>query len=246
MRKFELLNVRIDSMTFDEILDFVRFAVRENKKAHIATVNNEFVVEAYKNEKFANVLRDASLCIADSVGIVWAIKRYYDVKIERTPGADLFERICAMSQAETTRIYLLGGEKGIAEKSKHFLQSRFKGIHIVGFLDGKSIDSNGEDRELISEINRTKPNVLFVALGSPKQELWISKNLARIDCNVFIGIGGTLDFISGRRKRAPKYMRKAGLEWFFRLIQEPRRFRRILNATLVFPYLIIFKRNKFC
>jgi len=238
MKTFTVLGIKIDYLSVAEILNFVCGVIENNKKGKISTVNNEFIVEAQKNRKFAETLNNSSLNVPDSTGIVWAIRKIYKQKIKRIPGADLFEYICKMSAQKKYRIFLLGGREGVARAAKENLQKRYRGIHIVGGIDSVKIDPAKADDSLISKINETKPNVLFVALGAPKQELWIEENFGRVQANLFIGIGGTLDFVSGRIKRAPLWIRKIGLEWLFRLFIEPKRIKRIVNAVIVFPYLI--------
>lgn len=244
MKKYHVLNVSIDTIGYDRVLDFISAVIKEDKKAQIATVNNEFIVEAQKNERFLNVLNSTSLNVADSTGVVWAVKKLYGHKLERIPGADLFEKICALSQKNTYRIFLFGGDSGVGEKAKSAIYKKYPGIHIVGYIDGVKVDANDSDLKIITKINQSRPDIIFVALGAPKQEIWIANNLKKLNARVFIGVGGTLDFVSGKRKRAPAFLRKIGLEWLFRLFVEPRRMGRIANATIVFPWLILTSPKK--
>lgn len=255
MKKFDLLGVKIDIVTLDEALKLVLSAIKEKKKVQIATVNNEFIVEAQRNERFMNVLNNSALSVADSTGVVWAINYLYKEKIPRIPGVDLVEAICRLSADQNLRVYLLGGEEGVALQAKNRLIRKYPGIHIVGARDGIKIPAGPPERlehrsvgqgnlpvELLLEINHSKPDIIFVALGAPKQDIWIANNLKNLNPYVFLGIGGTLDYISGRTPRAPLFLRKIGLEWLFRLLIQPSRFPRIFRATIVFPYLVISSR----
>lgn len=244
MKSFQILSIKVDSLSCDEILKFIAGLISNSKKGQIATVNNEFIVEAQKNRKFAASLNNASLCLPDSTGVVWAVKKTYGQKIEKTPGADLFERICQFAEVHKYRIFLLGGRQGVAIAAKEELQKKYHGLHIVGTIDGIKIDPSDDNRSLISAINQSNADIIFVALGAPKQELWISNNLGKINAHVFIGVGGTLDFISRRIIRAPGWIRKLDLEWLFRLFIEPKRLKRIITALIVFPYLILTAKDK--
>lgn len=244
MKKFSILDIKINDIDTEEVLDFIDSAVLNHKKVRIATVNNEFIVEAQKNKEFKEILNSASLSVADSTGVVRAVKYLYGQNIERIPGADLFFEICRQAVKKKHRIYLLGGRENVAKMAKLRLQNSYRGLHVVGTKDGVMISNNKNSGEIISEINKTKPDVLFVALGAPKQDIWISNNLEKINCSVFVGIGGTLDYVSGSVMRAPKIMRDAGLEWLFRLAVQPKRIGRIFKATVVFAYLVYNSRKK--
>lgn len=244
MKSFRVLSVRIDALRYEEVLSFIKDAIENSRKVQIATVNNEFIVEAQKNKKFALVLDSCSLCLPDSAGIVWAINKIYKEKILKTPGADLFNKICSLAKNKDFGIFLLGGRKGVGEISKAKLTKEYVGLNIVGSIDGIIVDPSNCQENIINTINESRAEIVFVALGAPKQELWISNNLSRLNPHVFIGIGGTLDFISGKIKRAPSWARKLNLEWLFRLIQEPKRFGRIVRAVIVFPYLILRSKSK--
>ncbi|MCX6809524.1 MAG: WecB/TagA/CpsF family glycosyltransferase [Candidatus Berkelbacteria bacterium] len=243
MKTYRLLNSKINALSKKELLDFVDLKIKNNEKAQISTVNNEFLVEANSNEKFQKVLAKSDLSIADSTGVVWAINRLYHDKIDRLPGADIFMSLCELSRNKGYRIFILGGERGAGKQTKQKLIKMFFGIHIVGVIDDVKVNENNQNDEIISEINKARPNIVFVALGAPKQEIWISNFKHLISANIFIGIGGTLDYVSGRVKRAPKFMRELGLEWLFRLFAQPSRIKRIYNATVVFPMLVIMKRK---
>ena len=238
MRSFKILGVRVDDVSYEQTTDFINQVIKEGKKAQIATVNNEFIVEAQKNKAFRSVLANTSLNVADSMGVVWAVKKLYKEMISRTSGADLFLKICDQAKREKYRIFFLGGASGVGDLAKKKLLKRFPGIHIVGTIDGGKINENKIDEILNKTINQTHPDIIFVALGAPKQDIWIANNLGAISAKVFIGVGGTLDYVSGKTIRAPKFLRAIGLEWLFRVILQPKRIGRIYRALIVFPYLV--------
>lgn len=244
MNTYNVLGVKISDVSVEECLDTVSSTIKLNAKIQICTTNNEFIVEAQNNSKFKNAINKCDISTADSTGVVWAVNRLYNAKIPRIPGVDLFLEICRNAPARQHRIFLLGGDKNVALKTKKAIQKKFIGIHVVGSIDGITISEHSSDNELIATINRSNANIVAVALGAPKQELWIANNMSSIKSNVFIGLGGTFDYIAGTVPRAPKIMRNIGLEWLFRLLTQPQRIRRIFKAVVIFPLMVIFKSKQ--
>lgn len=231
------------------------------------TPNPEMLLEAQKNQQFRDVLNRAWLSIPDGIGILWAstfqniayrngeLLRIFKAgaslaslflypkfcrKIfpERITGADLMQSICAVSIHNRTPIFLLGAVPGVAEKVKEILEIRYPNVNIVGTFSG-SPEENDFPR-IQSLIAETRPEILFVAYGSPAQEIWSAKHLKQLQSvKIAMGVGGAFDFIAGVRKRAPKWMQKTGIEWLYRLMQEPSRFKRIWNAAVKFPLTVI-------
>lgn len=244
MNTINILGVKIDVISKQDLLQEISDRIQKNEKTLLYTVNNEFVVEANKNPKYKEVLNNSTISVADSTGIVWAAKKLFKVRLTRLPGADLFSDLIKLAASKNMNIFLLGGDLGVGRASKAKIESEEPTIGEVDFLDGEQISLNEhENEDIIYQINSIKPQMVFVALGSPKQELWIDKFASKIDANLFIGIGGTLDFYSGEIKRAPRWMRKWGLEWLYRLLKQPSRFGRIYRALVVFPYLVSRKRT---
>lgn len=239
MKQVEILQVKIDDIKKSDFLLDIKQKIKNNEKVKIFTINNEFIVEAQKNPEFKQALNNSTYSIADSTGIIWAAKRQ-GFKLEKLPGADLFYDLIKLAEENSLSIFLLGGSSGLGEKAVLKLKNKFPQIRVSGFKDGITINPNEENQALIDEINKTEPDLIFVSLGAPKQELFITNNFDKLNAKLFIGVGGTIDFISGSKKRAPEFLRKANLEWLFRLLIEPRRLRRILNAVVVFPLKVIF------
>ena len=157
---------------------------------------------------------------------------------ERITGTDLMQSICAMSCEKKIPIFLLGAKPSVAEKAQRALEIRYHGIRIVGTFSGSP--SEDDFPAIQAAIAEAQPEILFVAYGSPAQELWIAKHLHELkSVKIAMGVGGAFDFISGVRKRAPAWMQKLGLEWLYRLAQEPSRIKRIWNAAVKFPIKII-------
>lgn len=240
--KIEILGVRFDDVNLEEAANKAIKLAKGSSREYIATPNPEMLVEAIKNPKFLEVLNKSALNVPDGTGILLASRYLFKRKVlkERVTGVDLMLEICKRSGGENLKIFLLGASENAGEKAKQHLKEKYSDIKIVGRLSKSPKEE--DEKEIIEEINRSDADILFVAFGAPKQELWIAKNLSKLtSVRLVIGVGGAFDFIAGTKKRAPKIFRKVGLEWLIRLIQEPKRAKRIWNATVKFPYEIIKK-----
>lgn len=258
--KVNILDVRFDNVLLDEAVDLI---LNCEKKGYVCTPNPEMILEAQKNDQFLNVLNDSLLNIPDGIGVLWAAtqiynknskfkaifdlplisiipKRFKNVLRERVTGVDLLQKICSKVVKKDLKIFFLGAGPGIAEKAAEILEERFPGLKIVGTFAGSPL--NEHRKEIVNIINHSAPDILFVAYGAPKQEIWLADNLKHLKTvKIGIGVGGSFDFITGKQKRAPKFMQKLGLEWLYRVIQEPMRIKRIFNATIKFPIEVIKK-----
>jgi len=166
-------------------------------------------------------------------------KKIFKVLPEKLSGSDIFWDVLELANKYSWRVFLMGGRRGVAKKVKRIIEEKFKKIIICDAIEGSP--RSKKDFLIRERIRRTTPNVLFVAFGSPKQEVWIERNLKHLNNRlVAIGVGGTFDFVAGKIKRAPAVFQSLGLEWLWRLILEPKkRFKRIINAIFVFPWLIL-------
>lgn len=238
-----ILGVPIDAVTRDEAGIITENLIKESNKSckMIFAPNVEFIMYAQKDKEFFDILKQSSLSTPDSIGVIIGAKLQKKSFPERIPGQSYFRKIIELSNEKGYSIYLLGGEPGIAEKTKENLEKIFPNVNIIGYHHGY-FDEN-EEKEVISEINELKPNVLFVALGAPKQEKWIYKHRNELKVDVATGQGGTYDYEAGKIKRAPVWIQKMGMEWFWRLCREPKRIKR----QLVLPIYLIkvfFKKDK--
>jgi len=269
--RVNILEIPFDTITEEEIIKKVKTTIQENnKQLFIATPNPEMLLKAQKNIKLKKILQYTHINTPDGIGILWASKyiglsKKYKSKLfkiikgittlikipilnnnnstlkTRITGADLMRKICA-SNIKNAKIFLLGGKTNITKKTKEILEIKYK-CNVVGTNSSSSNKSNYQN--IRKEISKTKPNILFVAFGTPKQEIWINDNLKQIpSVKIAIGIGGTFDFISGKITRAPKIMQKLGLEWLWRLLKQPSRIKRIYNATIAFPIKVIKENLK--
>jgi len=191
----------------------------------VATVNPEFVMRANGDREFARVLESAALCIADGSGVVWAARRQGCDLAAPVTGVDLIPPLAALCVRRGFRLYLLGAAPGVADELARQLQDQNPGLHVAAHAG--SADPSADD-EAVERIEAVRPHVLLVAFGAPKQELWIDRVSGRLDgVAVAIGVGGSFDYLTGRVPRAPVWMRRAGIEWLFRLVRQPWRIRRM-------------------
>lgn len=269
----KILKVRFDKITMKEALAKAMDFAKDQKQHYICTPNPEILLAAENNPKYQEVLNHSDLNIADGIGILWASKfekmtqgnktnltifakwlsslssilfypKYIRTELaERVTGTDLMQNICKEASTENLKIFLLGAANGVAEKVKTILEKNYPKIKIVGTFAGSARQEDEED--IIKKINKTDAQILFIAYGAPAQELWIARNLKKLNTvKLAIGIGGAFDYIAGIRKRAPKLLQKLGAEWLYRLIQQPSRIKRIFNATVKFPVKVLKKRLK--
>jgi N-acetylglucosaminyldiphosphoundecaprenol N-acetyl-beta-D-mannosaminyltransferase len=242
MNAINILGVRIDNLTFADALARVEQFLDEPGLHQIATVNPEFVVLAQTNDEFRRVLNACALNVPDGVGLLWAARRIGTPLRERIAGQDLVERISARAAERGTRVFLLGAREGIAPRAAQELQRRYSGLEIAGCYAGSP--ARAEEEEIVARINASGAQILFVAYGPPKQEVWIARVASRLhSVAVAVGVGGTFDTLAGIVPRAPKWMREAGFEWTYRLLREPRRLKRQLRIPY-FMWLVIKSQRR--
>lgn len=221
-----ILDVRVDDVTQAETLALIEQFIAERTPHQICTVNPEFIMRAQQDRAFQHVVNTAALCIPDGVGLLWAARRLRRPLRERVAGSDLVVQIAERAAQSSWRIYLLGAAPGVAAKAAAILQARYPGLIVAGtFAGSPAVD---EETAIVEQICAARPDVLFVAFGAPAQDLWIARNQPHMQVPVAMGVGGALDFIAGVVPRAPVWVRQIGLEWLYRLIREPWRWRRQL------------------
>lgn len=221
-----ILGVRVDAITCDDMIDRIGAWIREGGPHQICTANPEFVMEARRNPPFAAVLEAADLCIPDGVGLLWAARRLGRRLPERVTGSDGVPLIASRAAEQGWRLFLLGAAPGVAERAGARLVELFPGLQVVGAYAGSPSDADAP--EILARVASARPDVLFVAYGAPKQDLWISKHAAALGIPAMMGVGGSLDFLVGAQKRAPRWLQRLNLEWLYRLIVQPWRWRRQL------------------
>jgi N-acetylglucosaminyldiphosphoundecaprenol N-acetyl-beta-D-mannosaminyltransferase len=245
MRKLLIiLNVPVDDLNMDEALDrlesFIEIGRNTGKTHQVATVNADFAVKALHDPELRYLLQEADMATADGMPLVWGA-RLLGVPLEdRVTGADLVPALAERAAKKGYSFYLLGAAPGVADRAGKILQERYPGLKIAGVCSPPYGSILEMDRSILDDIKAANPDVLLVAFGNPKQEKWIGMYGRELGVPVMIGIGGTLDFIAGETKRAPEWMQRTGMEWSYRLLQEPRRLwrRYVVDLTAFGSFFI--------
>ncbi len=235
MNKERILGVAVSDLSYNELAKNIESDIDNNKKSFIVAINPEKVLKARKDEKLAQLLDSADYPIADGIGVVIASRLKKGNIKNRVTGIECMDMICALSNKKGYKIFLYGAKAETLAKAKAKLEEKYPDIKIVGTANGYEQDNE----KIVTEINESGADIVFVALGSPKQENWIVGNRDRLCPKIYMGVGGSFDVLSGNIKRAPKFMLKLGLEWLYRLIREPKRFFRQIKL-LKFIFLVLF------
>lgn len=221
-----ILGVPVHDVTTNEALALIDQFAHDGMPHQICTVNPEFIMAAQSDAEFKRILNHSALNLPDGIGVLWAARRLgYPVR-ERVAGSDLVGLIAERAQSTGWRIFLLGAAEGVAEQAAIILQERYPQTHIVGAYPGSPRPE--DEADIAARIRASQADVLLVAYGAPRQNKWIARNIEQTGAAVAIGIGGSLDFIVGTQKRAPRWVQRLGLEWLYRLVREPWRWRRQL------------------
>jgi N-acetylglucosaminyldiphosphoundecaprenol N-acetyl-beta-D-mannosaminyltransferase len=256
-----ILGTQVDNITFDSALQEAEKFLFDGKQHYIVTPNPEIILKARKDSRFRSILNKADLRLPDGTGLLWASKKLYGKKkriAQRVTGIDFMEgflktihlnstveKFCVSSSCESyakyrraPRVLLIGGLGSVASKAAHQLQKKFPNIDFYSIenFESKHIDF------IIGQL--ILPDIIFVALGAPKQEFWLYESLSNFPkTKIIMGVGGAFDILSGRIIRAPIVLQRYGFEWLWRLLQEPMRVKRIFRAVVLFPFLV-FRHRK--
>lgn len=256
MNKAKILGIGINSTSYDGVITWINQKLEKKQKFFLATPNPEMLVAAQKDPDFASLLNRADVAIPDGFGLVVASRLLKtDPQISQTvTGTDLVEKIASLASQNHWKLFFLGGRPGIAEKTSkrlsiicHLPQALCQfspGPQQLQFINGKlEIGDRAINSQTVIQINKFQPHLLFVAFGHGKQESWIISHLPYLKIGGAIGVGGAFDYLSGTTPRAPFVIRKLGFEWLFRLIYEPNRWKRILNAVVIFPFIVLLEKS---
>ncbi|NOX61026.1 MAG: WecB/TagA/CpsF family glycosyltransferase [Chloroflexi bacterium] len=222
-----ILDVPVHPVTYAGFLDLVAAFIAEGRPRQICTANPEFVMTARRNPQFMAVLQKADLVLPDGAGLLWAARRQGQVLPERVTGSDGIYYLAERAAREGWALYLLGAGPGVAKRTADILTQRYPGLRVVGTYAGTPAD---EDYPAIAQrIRSARPDILLVAYGAPKQDLWIAQHKDDLGAAVSMGVGGAFDHVAGVRRRAPQWLIRLNLEWLWRLATQPWRWRRQLD-----------------
>jgi N-acetylglucosaminyldiphosphoundecaprenol N-acetyl-beta-D-mannosaminyltransferase len=236
----------VDAVTFAEALKRIGELVEGRHGGAVFTPNVDHVVKAERHPEFRRAYSRADLALADGMPLVWASRLLGSPLPEKVSGSDLAVPLIRLAAERRWRVYLLGGGPGVAEEARKKL-TREVGAVVVG-TNSPVIGADGTDensKQTLERLAAARPDLVLVAFGAPKQELWIDRFAEQLGPAVAVGVGGSLDFITGQVRRAPAWMSRAGLEWLFRLLQEPRRmWRRYLVEDPAFILIVARTRRQ--
>ena len=222
----------------EEIISEIERRLSNGEKTFIVTLNVSILMEAIKDPSYRKILEEANMVIPDGSGIVWALDVIANVKTDRVTGIDTMTHLCELSKKKGWKVYLLGAREDVAKKACENL--RRNGVNVVGYHHGY-FEGDGE---VIEEILSKKPDLLFVGMGVPKQERWIHEHFEKIPVKLAMGVGGSIDVVSGRKKRAPEFVQKMKLEWLYRFLQSPWNKRKVPFQIMRFVFLVFRERKK--
>jgi N-acetylglucosaminyldiphosphoundecaprenol N-acetyl-beta-D-mannosaminyltransferase len=239
VESIDILGVRVDDATYDDLLAYVDSSVASGWPHQIVTLNPEMVAAAHDDPAFRRVLNAADLNVADGVGLMLAARWLGHPLRQRVTGSDGIYRLAAHCARRGYRLFLLGAAPGVAEIVGQRLAMASPGLEVAGAYAGSPHVE--EEQDIIERVRAVAPDLLLVAYGVPAEEKWIARNRDRLAVPVMVGVGGSFDFVAGVTRRAPQWLRRAGLEWLHRLLSEPWRWRRQL-ALPRFVGLVLWQR----
>jgi N-acetylglucosaminyldiphosphoundecaprenol N-acetyl-beta-D-mannosaminyltransferase len=234
-----MMGCRIDNLSMEETLGRIEDFIRSGKPHQHVVVNVDKLVKASRDEGLRRIINDCALVNADGMPVVWASRLLGKPLKERVTGVDLFEALMRRAGERGWRVFLLGARREVVAQVAETYRRRYPPLVIAGWRDGYW-QGEAEEAEVAAQVRASGADLLFVAIGSPKKEQFLGRWQATMRIPFAMGVGGTFDVAIGRVKRAPRWMQRAGLEWFYRFLQEPRRmFRRYFIEDMAFLWLLL-------
>lgn len=245
MARQKFMNTEIDNLTMQEALETIDALIQENKNAYVVTPNVDHIVQLETNKELQDVYANASLILTDGKPLLWIAKWYGTPIKEKISGSDLFPLLCDMAAKKGYSMFFLGAAEGVAAKAADNLMNKYKGLQVIGTYSppyGFENDSS-EMNKIDAMIKKARPDILIVGLGCPKQEKFIYNNFIKLGVPISLGLGASFDFEAGNIKRAPKWMANHGLEWLFRITQDPKRLmkRYLINDMKIFKLAVKYR-----
>lgn len=250
MSRIIFMNTEIDNITMEETLVKIDELIQEDKNAFVVTPNVDHIIQLERGGELVEAYKRADLILTDGKPLVWISKWYGTPIKEKISGSDLFPKLCELAARKEYKMFFLGAAEGVAAKAAENLKKKYKGLQIVGaYSPPKGFET--EESEMIkirSLIKNAHPHILIVALGCPKQELFILHNRENLGVPISLGLGASIDFEAGNIKRAPKWMSDHGLEWIYRITQDPKRLakRYLVDDMKILKLAIKYKKANKC
>jgi N-acetylglucosaminyldiphosphoundecaprenol N-acetyl-beta-D-mannosaminyltransferase len=237
MKRFDVLGVGINVINLENTIRIMEEWIKNNEQHYVCPTTVCVVMEAQKDATLKKILNSSGLTTSDGMPLVWVGKFSGHSTIGRVYGPDIMLRFSALAVQKGYTNFYYGGASGVPEKLSEKLTENFPGLKVVGAYSPPFRPlTPEEDWEIVDMINRANPDVLWVGLGSPKQDRWMAEHMGRVKAAVMVGVGAAFDFLSGRKKQAPVWIQKSGFEWLFRLLNEPK---RLLPRSLYNPQFVL-------
>jgi len=241
-KRIKILNTYIDALTMEETIEKVENYIKEKKCVQHVVVNAGKINLIQEDKKLRDIISSCPLINADGQGVVWASRVLGQPLPERVTGIDLFQKLVEISAQKGYRLFFFGAKEDVVVKVINIYKEKYPTLKIAGYRNGYFKEE--ENLEIAEQIRDTNPDILFVAFSSPKKEYWINEYMDVMKVPFAMGVGGSFDVIAGKTKRAPKWMQKCGLEWFYRFVQEPgRMWKRYIIGNCRFISLVIKEKK---
>lgn len=248
MPRIKIMNTEVDNLTMEEAIDRIDELIKENRNAYVVTPNVDHLVQLERGGELNDVYKNADLILTDGKPIIWISKWYGTPIKEKISGSDLFPKLCELAANKGYKMYFLGAAEGVAATAADNLMKRFDGLNVVGtYSPPFGFEKDEAELEKIKKkIKEANPQILIVGLGCPKQELFILHHRNELGVPISLGLGASLDFEAGAIKRAPKWMSNHGLEWLYRITQDPKRMakRYLIDDRKIIGMAIKYKKVK--
>lgn len=241
--RYPIFNTYVDALSMTETIEKVEAIIQAQRPVQHVVINASKINLMQKDRRLTEIVNSCPIINADGASILWAAKILKIPVRERVTGIDLFLNLVSKADEKGYKIFLFGAKEEVVQKVKDIFEKKYKNLQIVGIRNGYF--SSGQEMEIAEQIRRAKPDMLFVAFSSPKKEYWINKYLEKMEVPFVMGVGGSFDVVAGITDRAPGWMQRHGLEWFYRFIQEPKRmWKRYIVGNFKFVILTIKARLK--
>lgn len=248
MQKQPLMATHVNNLTLAETAEAIGQFIEERRKAYVVEVNVDVMIKIENDEELRRITEDADLVLVDGQPLVWVAKLYRRPVREKVSGSDLSIELCRMAAEKGYTVFILGGKEGIADQAKEKMEAQYPGLQVVGTC-APPLGFEKDEAELAKvrqAISAVSPDIVLCCLGCPKQEKWIDANWRDIDARVFLCAGATVDFLAGNVKRAPAWISRIGMEWFYRFLKEPRRLfkRYFIDDMQLFRLVFKYRRQR--